>query len=89
MSCGFSDCVCVCWGEGVGQTDLVMKGLEIASHHGGGGEWSQKVLKYLQSQGGVVMQEDQEKSWNFLDLAKCIQPYPCALLNTCRLGVEA
>ena len=31
--------VCVCWegGGGVGQTDLVMKGLEIASHHGGSG----------------------------------------------------
>ena len=35
MSCGFCDYVCVCWG-GVGQNDLVMKGLEIASHHGGG-----------------------------------------------------
>ena len=30
--------VCVCWeGGGVGQTDLVMKGLEIASHHWGSG----------------------------------------------------
>ena len=36
--CGFCDCVCVCWGGlGVGQTDLVMKGPEIASHHGGSG----------------------------------------------------
>ena len=35
---GFSDCVCVCWGGwGVGQTDLVMKGPEIASHHEGSG----------------------------------------------------
>ena len=33
--CGLCDCVCVLgW---VGQTDLVMKGSEIASHHGGSG----------------------------------------------------
>ena len=30
-------CVCVGRGEGVRQTDLVMKDLEIASHHGGSG----------------------------------------------------
>ena len=42
--CGFCDCVCVLgWvrgggeGRGVEQTDLVMKGSEIASHHGGSG----------------------------------------------------
>ena len=39
---GFCDCVCVLgWvgvgGRRVGQTDLVMKGSEIASHHGGSG----------------------------------------------------
>ena len=32
--CGFCDCVCVL-GRGVGQTDVVMKSSEIASHHGG------------------------------------------------------
>ena len=34
-------CACVCWvgggGQGLQQTDLVIKGLEIASHHGGSG----------------------------------------------------
>ena len=41
--CGFCDCVCVLgWvgvrgGGGEEQTDLVMKGSEIASHHGGSG----------------------------------------------------
>ena len=30
-------CVCVLGGGGVGQTDLVMKGLEITSHNGGSG----------------------------------------------------
>ena len=29
--------LCLCVGMGVGQTDLVMKGSEIASHHGGSG----------------------------------------------------
>ena len=28
----------MCWeGGGVGQTDLIMEGLEIGSHHGGSG----------------------------------------------------
>ena len=37
--CGFCDCVCVLGGGGgeVGQTDVVMKSSEIASHHGGSG----------------------------------------------------
>ena len=53
----------VVWG--VGQTDLVMKGSEIASHLGGSGD--KKVLKYYQIQWGVVIKEDQKRSWNSLD----------------------
>ena len=30
-------CVCVLGGECVGQTDLIMEGLEIESHHWGSG----------------------------------------------------
>ena len=36
--CGFCDCVCLLGGGGVGQTDVVMKSSEIASHHGGSGD---------------------------------------------------
>ena len=42
------------------QTDLVMKGLEIAFHHEG--EKPERAWKYRQIQGDVVIKEDQEKS---------------------------
>ena len=84
--------VSVCWdglwggGGGVGQTDLVLKGSEIASHHGG------VVTKGLEIPLDPVRSSHKGRSRKVLKFPvprKCIQPYPCALLNTCRLGVEA
>ena len=53
----------LCWG-GVGQTDLVMKGLEIASHHVGGGGWGvvTKGLEIPSNPGEVAIRDDHERS---------------------------
>ena len=78
MWCGFCDCG-LGGGAGVGADCLSHKRSwnSIPSWR----EWWQKVLKHNPIQGGVVIKEDNERSWNCPDLANCIEPYPCALLN--------
>ena len=54
--------------------------------------WGGVVTKGLEIPSDPVRSSHKRRSrkvLKFPGLWKCIQPYPCALLNTCRLGVEA